>query len=331
MKKRIISMFLLLLFTVAVFPVSPTGAQSVIDVRINERFVSFERQGPVMIDGRVLVPLRGVFERLGFTVRWDSAARRVTLTRESDVVIVTIGSSTFTTNGVSHRLDVPAQTIRGSTMLPIRTILESVDTIVRWDNRRQRVDIETRHYRLPSRQLTDEERQGWIRDYRWTGGPSAPELDVAQEINKVRAELNLGRVEVNEALMMAARYYLQSIRTLPLTRDPDAPALFGMDIPYHNQGPYSVPGAQHGASRNVARAFGGHLGAWSGGNFASGRMLTAQSVVSGWMSSEGHRRYIVDPETTTALCFCYGIWIVIVSAAIALPMPSSGGRSSRRR
>lgn len=104
-----------------------------VSVMVNGQRVNFEGQGPVIVDDRTLVPVRGVFEMLGFEVGWDEVTRRVTLSGD-DVVVITIGSAVFTTNGVSYNLDVPAQIIGDRTMLPIRHVLESVGFTVGWDN-----------------------------------------------------------------------------------------------------------------------------------------------------------------------------------------------------
>ena len=57
------------------------------------------------------------------------------------MVVVTIGNSTFTTNGTSHKLDVSAQIIGGRTMLPIRFVLESVGYTMDWDDATRTVII----------------------------------------------------------------------------------------------------------------------------------------------------------------------------------------------
>ena len=97
-----------------------------ITVLIDGVQVEFEGQGPILMEGRTLVPVRGVFEMLGFYPTWSGSTRTATLTREDYVVVLTIGSYTFTTNGVEHTLDVPAQLIGGRTLLPLRAVLESV-------------------------------------------------------------------------------------------------------------------------------------------------------------------------------------------------------------
>ncbi|MDR2183214.1 MAG: hypothetical protein LBE55_03480 [Clostridiales bacterium] len=88
---------------------------------------------PVIVDGRTLVPVRAVFEHLGFDVDWDPNAQTATLRSADHVVAITIGSAAFTTNDAPHALDVPAQIIGGRTMLPIRAVLESVGYNVAWD------------------------------------------------------------------------------------------------------------------------------------------------------------------------------------------------------
>ena len=112
-------------------PVPP----AVHSVRIDGVAVVFDGQLPTIVDGRTLVPVRGVFEHVGFDVDWDPISRQVTLTSENYEVILTIGSAEFTTNGIVHTLDVPAQIIGDRTMLPIRAVLESVGYHVSWDDR----------------------------------------------------------------------------------------------------------------------------------------------------------------------------------------------------
>ena len=103
--------------------------------------VNFAGQQPVIVDGRVLVPVRGVFEQLGFEVSWNDAARQVTLYHYGydgftcpQTILLTIGSSVFTSDSgrttdnqpASYTLDVPAQIIGGSTMIPLRAVVESI-------------------------------------------------------------------------------------------------------------------------------------------------------------------------------------------------------------
>jgi len=105
-----------------------------INVVIDGVPVDFEGQPPIIVDGRTLVPVRGVFEALGFDMDFDFSTdtRLVFLTRGADELVITIGSEFFTSSGVRHTLDVPAQIIGGRTLLPIRALLESVGYYMDW-------------------------------------------------------------------------------------------------------------------------------------------------------------------------------------------------------
>jgi len=112
---------------------APTSIQAnQVSVTVDGRQVNFTDQGPTIVDGRTLVPVRGVFEEMGFEVDWEQDTQTARLIRNSHEVVLTIGSATFITNGEIHTLDVPAQIISGRTMLPIRAVLESVGYSVEW-------------------------------------------------------------------------------------------------------------------------------------------------------------------------------------------------------
>ncbi|MCL2402409.1 MAG: leucine-rich repeat domain-containing protein [Oscillospiraceae bacterium] len=131
MKKR---MFTLVLIAITALVVAPLAyADDAIGVTIEGQPVIFADQTPAIRGGRTLVPVRGVFEHLGFEVDWDDATRTAVLTSDTHEVRIPVGSDVFTTNGAEFTLDVPAQIIGGRTMVPIRLPLESVGMHVDWD------------------------------------------------------------------------------------------------------------------------------------------------------------------------------------------------------
>jgi len=122
--KKLLTVALVIVFALAAVPFSVLAAD--VTVTVDGQVVTFADQEPVLVGGRTLVPVRDVFEALGFTPSWDGATRTATLVRESQTIVITIDSYIFTTNGVQYTLDVPAQLMNGRTMLPLRAILESV-------------------------------------------------------------------------------------------------------------------------------------------------------------------------------------------------------------
>ncbi|MGQ0548829.1 MAG: stalk domain-containing protein [Armatimonadota bacterium] len=112
-------------------PLAPARAQAV-RVLVDGQMVAFD-QPPMIIGGRVLVPLRGVFEQLGATVDWHPANNLVVAQRAGTQVQLVIGSRQAVVNGSVVMLDVPAMIVRGRTLVPLRFVSEAMGARVDWD------------------------------------------------------------------------------------------------------------------------------------------------------------------------------------------------------
>ena len=123
----------LLITAVAAVAMSTACYAQDINVSLNGNIVSFPNQKPVVVEGRTLIPLRGVFDNMGYAIDWDGETKTVTLTKDGDVLTVVIGQASYSLNGESHAIDVPAQIINGSTMLPLRAIGDAAGAEVLWD------------------------------------------------------------------------------------------------------------------------------------------------------------------------------------------------------
>src|ERR1051326_2668230 len=78
-----------------------------IAVRVNGERVFFSGTQPRFINGRVMVPLRGVLERLGATVDWNQGTQTVIASKPGTEIDLPIGSHSATVNGRDVELDVP--------------------------------------------------------------------------------------------------------------------------------------------------------------------------------------------------------------------------------
>jgi len=128
--KRTLYLALIVMTAIALVPqIAP--AQQAIRVYVDGRPVNFDVP-PQVIQGRVLVPLRGVFEQLGATVDYDAATQHIVAVRQSQTVELTIGSRQARVNTQPKLLDVPAFTISGRTMVPLRFVSEALGAAVQW-------------------------------------------------------------------------------------------------------------------------------------------------------------------------------------------------------
>ncbi|MGE7129662.1 stalk domain-containing protein, partial [Lysinibacillus xylanilyticus] len=98
-------------------------------------------QPPVMVQGRVMLPLRAIFEALDASVDWDRKKQTVTATKGGTTVVLKIKSKLATINNKTVTLDVPAQIFSGRTMVPVRFVSEALGQDVDWNSSGQIVTI----------------------------------------------------------------------------------------------------------------------------------------------------------------------------------------------
>lgn len=90
---------------------------------------------PMVVNDRVLVPVRFVSENFGAEIQWDEKNSTATLLYGSKTLQVTAGSSRMMVDQTPVTLDVPA-TLTGTRMyLPLRALSEALDREVFYDDR----------------------------------------------------------------------------------------------------------------------------------------------------------------------------------------------------
>ena len=96
---------------------------------------------PFNTNGRIMVPVRAIFEAIGATVIWDPSARTVTGTKGNREVFLKIDNTLAKINGNEIQLDVPAAIRDSRTFVPLRFVSESLEMDVLWDDSTKTVFI----------------------------------------------------------------------------------------------------------------------------------------------------------------------------------------------
>ncbi len=130
-----------------------SSAQAGLSISVDGKPVTFNGPGPRRKLGRVLVPLRGIFEKMGAHVKWDDDSQTVFADRNDTTVELTIGSNNATVNGRAVLMDVPAQLIAGSTFVPLRFLSESLGARVDFDGANNTINIVSGY---PNKDHTDD-------------------------------------------------------------------------------------------------------------------------------------------------------------------------------
>lgn len=115
-----------------------------VTVSIDGKPVKFDDVQPQPVAGRMMVPVRGVFESLGIYVEYEIAMRTVTARKGNDDIEMRIGERVAHKDGAEILLDVAPLLLKGHAMVPLRFIVETLGGTVNFDPKTNHIDIITR-------------------------------------------------------------------------------------------------------------------------------------------------------------------------------------------
>ncbi|GAC1506350.1 MAG: hypothetical protein NVS1B14_11730 [Vulcanimicrobiaceae bacterium] len=105
---------------------------------VNGSTVNFD-QPPIERGGRVFVPLRGVFERLGASVVYANG--QINATGNGRTITLHIGSNQAFVNGAPVRVDVAPFLVGARTLVPLRFVAQSLGATVNYNDGNRVVTI----------------------------------------------------------------------------------------------------------------------------------------------------------------------------------------------
>lgn len=139
MKKKIISCMLALASVVSMANLAYADGEEV-DVFYNGEKIEFDVE-PIIEDGRALVPVRAIFEKIGAVVSWEPETRTVFSILGSDIVSLQINNTIMFVNDTKTELDVPARIVNDRTLVPLKAVSEAFDCSVEWDEGTRNITI----------------------------------------------------------------------------------------------------------------------------------------------------------------------------------------------
>ena len=96
---------------------------------------------PINQNGRVLVPMRSIFEQLGATVNYNSLNQSIVATKGETVIRMALGSRNAMVNNLPVKLDSAARAYYGRTLVPLRFVSEALGANVDYNSNTRTVLI----------------------------------------------------------------------------------------------------------------------------------------------------------------------------------------------
>ena len=324
MKKK--RMMTALLTTAMVFGAVPTAfAADNITVTVDDQKVSFGDQQPVNINGRVMVPVRAVAEKMGWDVSFEKystndspvvngrfqeynhVSLNKTVKEDKDLdrkylyfTTITIEKKTIVSGSSGYLEEEKALVAdpvvkNGRTLLGIRDLANGLNADVQWDGARKEVKLTTK----PVEQYPNYDKLlKYIEEYRKAVGE---QTDNQKEQQK---EQQQEQQKQEEAAVTDESSYADEVIRL-VNKEREKAGLSSLEANKELTSAAEVRAKEiskvfghtrpDGNSFNTAAKEAGFDGDYIGENIAGGRMTPAD-VVEGWMNSEGHRKNILRPE-----------------------------------
>ena len=145
--RRVVLLLFCLVMLVTTVPVHGQGrvaaqatAEQEIVVKVNGVKLTFD-VAPVMLNQRILVPFRAIFQALGATVVWDEESRAVFASRGSTSVQLAVGQRSAKVNSQAVSLNVEPLILSGRVLVPLRFVSEAFGAGVNWDEETKSVSI----------------------------------------------------------------------------------------------------------------------------------------------------------------------------------------------
>lgn len=128
-------------------PVDSVHAQSKVSVQIDGKVASYD-QPPVIVNDRVLVPVRGIFESLGARVEWATDTQTVIATKGNATIELPLHEDLIRINGREEYQGQPPVLLNNRVLVPVRFVSDLLGAAVTWDAENQVVRINSDGARL---------------------------------------------------------------------------------------------------------------------------------------------------------------------------------------
>lgn len=118
---------------------------STINVSLNGLNITFADAKPTILNGRTMVPLRSVFDKMGYSIAWNATTRTATLTGADKTIQCSEKKLSVTNNNTKQtttvQSDVLPQILNDRFYLPLRSVASAAECNVDWDANTKTVKI----------------------------------------------------------------------------------------------------------------------------------------------------------------------------------------------
>lgn len=317
MRKALHYLTIFLVFTPLAFQAQASPSSPPIALHVNGKELTSD-PGPILKEGRTLVPLRVIAEGMGWDVGWDEETQAVRLSDQKDIWITFHVNSPHVQSYLGDKvIDVAPVVYKQRTMVPLRVVGDTLGMEVDWVpgtatlparvflNPKDNLSLpssppksfDSSPLSTPSKVLsmgfTEEELA-----YLLQTGLTAKEQELFDGINRYRAENGLPAFDLHRDLVTVARtHVVDSMRNSPMdlrdTRGIQGNLHSWSLSPYWSGGAYTSDHAYADIMWHKPRELTNFSGnGYENAYYQSGSASPSRALYA-WKNSAGHRAVIL--------------------------------------
>ena len=138
--KKLLSIIIILAIAISTMLLPVSANNDEISVYLDAAKIEFDVK-PQIINGRTMVPIRAIFEKMGAVVEWNGNTNSVICTKDDTVVKMTVNSMDMYINNQLTKMDISPVVIDGRTLAPARYVAEAFGADVQWSQKNNTVVI----------------------------------------------------------------------------------------------------------------------------------------------------------------------------------------------
>lgn len=98
---------------------------------------------PLLKDSTTYIPIKYVLDSFGGSSTWNNTAKKITVTRGTSVLELTVGKKEFILNGSKKQAEVSPIIVDNRTLVPLRLVSEQLGIVVKWDKKTKSISLES--------------------------------------------------------------------------------------------------------------------------------------------------------------------------------------------
>lgn len=140
--KRVFAFVLTFIMVFSAMSCFAETSNNEIKLLLDEKEIAFD-QGPTVISGELMIPLRAVFEAAGMVVNWDNDTETVAVFSGGDLILIQIDNKKMFKGTEAFEVETAAVLLNDRTLISTQALKTVIDCELEWNEEENLITVTT--------------------------------------------------------------------------------------------------------------------------------------------------------------------------------------------